>query len=102
MKILICPKCGASTLSITEKGNYLCLMCNHEFNTETPKDSVKSIIFEITKKKSLKFPKFESNAPHSACLISDHSTLCCNDISCGECIFLLRNYMEFINSKKGE
>lgn len=102
MKNLMCPKCGASTLSITEKGNYLCLMCNHVFNTETTKDTVKSITFEITKKKSLKFPKFESNITHSDCLIPDHSTLCCNDISCDECIFFLRNYMEFINSKESK
>lgn len=60
---------------------------------------MKSITFKIMKEKDLIFPTFKDEISDEICLIPQNNILCCKDISCEDCIFYLRNYREFINSK---
>lgn len=100
MNILICPKCGASTLALQDNGNYLCLICNHEFNTEVQENKIKSITFESRKEKALRLPNIKNDVLGvPTCLCLRTGVISCKGIMCNECFFFLENYRQFLKSK---
>lgn len=109
MKILMCPKCGSSTLSITDEGNYLCLICNYKFNTSARDYYVnpyhRIVTFDYTTKKTLAFPKLNNNIEsYTDCLfgLAPSDYFDCSDIDCDGCIFSKENYRMFTDVKEKE
>lgn len=100
MKFLMCPMCGASELALRDNANYLCLKCNHEFNITTQENSIKSITFESTINKSLNLPKLiNCEGKELECLVLTSDKISCKGIMCSECLFLVGNYKQLLNSK---
>lgn len=100
MKFLICPKCGASTLALRDNGNYLCLICNHEFNTEVQENKIKSITFDSRKEKTLRLPYIKNDVLDAPlCLCLHAGVISCKGIMCNVCFFNRENYRQFLKSK---